>query len=102
MPRYSEIRLTSFLELSRAITTLDPDEGIRVEGGLSEFENGGFIFVTKSSKKYCVNVCDRVLDKDSNLYVPGGHDEWHYFSKVEKVQKVLRRMARKPLRAWFY
>lgn len=102
LKRYSESRIRTIPELRQTVQSLDIDEGIRIQGSLTRFKNGGYIFLTKSKSKYCVNFCDKVLDKKSEQYIPGDRDEWHYYSGSDDVLKLIRNSAERPLNAWSY
>ena len=81
---------------------MDPDEGIRILGALKGFLEGGFIFINRSTTNYVINFCDRVHDKNSGLYLPGGKEEFSYYSTSEAVWNMLRTKIVKPLNAWIY
>lgn len=103
----SEKRIYSLRELKRIIESLDLDEGVRVLGRIGGLRGGGFIFVTTShsaepSQKYCVNTTERIYDKEAKTYLPGGREEFLYFSDVEEVTKYLEENAARPIKAWYY
>ncbi|MBI2184488.1 MAG: hypothetical protein HYU39_05960 [Thaumarchaeota archaeon] len=102
MRRYREQKIRSVGELKKLIGALELDEGIRLLGNNPNFKGGGFIFITKSRGKYCVNFCDRVRDKDLGAYVPGGKEEFHYTAKAEEVWSMVEDRFATPLRASIY
>lgn len=99
---YNERRIRNFRLLRRLVQALDEDEGVRVEGTLPDLANGGYIFVGFYRGSYCVNLCDRILDKRTRRYTAGGNDRWFYFDEFASLWKFLRSIVRRPLRAWLY
>lgn len=99
---YSERRLPNLALLKMQMQALDEDEGIRIEGNLPDLANGGYLFVGFYRGSYCVNVCDRVRDDRSKAYTVGSNDRWFYFDNFPDLWKFLRRLVRRPLRAWLY
>ncbi len=102
MRRYREHRVRSVKELRNLIDGLDLDEGIRIVGDLNGFLHGGFIFIVKSRGRYCVNFCDRLLDKKLGGYVPGGREEFHYAALPEEVWAIVKDKFASPLKAVTY
>ena len=99
---YGERRIINLALLKRFMQALDEDEGIRIEGNVPDLANGGYIFVGFYRGSYCVNLCDRVRDKQSQKYTVGSNDRWFYFEEASGLWKFLRPLIRKPLRAWLY
>ncbi|MFQ6134193.1 MAG: hypothetical protein ACE5KU_00055 [Nitrososphaerales archaeon] len=105
---FSEKRIHSLRELKKIIEFLDLDEGVRVLGRIEGLRGGGFIFITtshsatESSQRYCVNTAERIYDEEAKMHLPGGREEFLYFSDVEEVVKYIEKNADKPLRAWNY
>ncbi|MBI4258692.1 MAG: hypothetical protein HY619_07035 [Thaumarchaeota archaeon] len=102
MRRYREQKVRSIGELKKLIDALELDEGIRLQGKSKDFKDGGFIFITKSRGKYCVNFCDKVKDKALRAYVPGGREEFHYLSRAEEVWSLVNGKFATPLKAAIY
>jgi hypothetical protein len=100
--RYNDKKIKNLEELRRLINALELDEGIRIIGSDSRFKRGGFIFITKQAEKYCVNICDRIFDIEYSSYIPGGKEEFLYFSDPNEVFEQLNNRMKKPLSAWFY
>jgi len=106
--KYSERKIANFIELNSIINSLDLDDGIRVQGCIRDRPGGGFIFIstvnsaTNLTQKYCVNTSDRIFNKKANMYLPGGKEEFLYYSEVEEVIKYIKKNAAKPLKAWYY
>lgn len=96
----------SMRELKRLIKALDLDEGIRVIGSFKSLRGGGFIFIstvhTSSPENYCINISERIYDEGAKTDLPGGKEEFHYFSDAEEVFRFVERNAAKPLQAWSY
>jgi hypothetical protein len=101
-PPYSEHKIESLNELSVLMQAMDQDEGIRIRGEVEGFENGGFIFVTRSASRYCINVCDRVFDPIRKTYSVGGNDVWFYFDTFEEAWAKLATLIRNPIEAYAY
>lgn len=99
---YSERQVRSEEDLLDFIEALDEDEGIRIDGNLTNHDNGGFIFVGTYRGSYCVNICDKVWTSKVRKYVAGGKDEWFYFDAGKEAFRFIMKEARKPLRAWLY
>jgi hypothetical protein len=102
LPPYSEKRVNNFEDLALLIQAMDQDEGIRIRGDIRRFKGGGFIFITKSDDRYCLNIVDRIYDSTTNTYTVGGNDEWIYFHNFEKVWEKLKNLIRNPLEAYAY
>ena len=100
MIKYRERRIRRPGELKRVLEGLDPDEGVRIIGSLSGKDV--FIFITRSSNEYCVNLCDQVYDKDLEAIVPGGREEWLHASTPDEVWDLIASRIKKPLEAWIY
>ena len=99
---YMERRIRNPALLRRFMQALDEDEGIRIEGNVPDLANGGYIFVGFYRGSYCVNLCDRIRDKQSQKYTVGSNDQWFYFEEASGLWKFLRPLIRKPLKAWLY
>jgi len=99
---YAERRIKDLPLLRRFMQALDEDEGLRIEGDVPDLANGGYIFVGFYRGSYCVNLCDRIRDRQSQKYTVGSNDKWFYFEKFPDLWKFLRPLIRKPLRAWLY
>lgn len=99
---YMERRITDLQQLRKFIRALDEDEGIRMEGNLPDLANVGYIFVGFYRGSYCVNLCDRIRDEQSQKYTVGPNDKWFYFEEFNGLWKFLRPLIRKPLKAWLY
>jgi len=99
---YVERRIRDLPLLKRFIQALDEDEGLRIEGNRPDLANGGYIFVGFYRSSYCVNLCDRIRDKQSQKYTVGSNDKWFYFDEFTDLWRFLRPLIRKPLRAWLY
>ena len=63
-----EITKTSLL---KHLKVMDSDEGIRIE------DKGGFVFINKTSRRYCVNISKN------------GFDEFFYMYDAEEVLNSL-------------
>lgn len=100
--RYTDTRIHGFSRLETLVGALDIDEGIRIQGKVRGFARGGYVFVTKSRGRYCVNVCEQVLDTGSRKYIPGGREEWYYFDGAAAVLGYIRPIIKTPLLAWAY
>lgn len=105
---YSDKSIHSLRELKKVIESLDLDDGVRVLGCIEDLRAGGFIFIatlhspTRPSQKYCVNTAERIYDEEAKLFLPGGREEFLYFSEAEDVIKYIEKNAAKPIRAWYY
>ena len=100
--KFSERRIKSLRDLKRIINSLDLDEGVRVLGCFTDLRGGGFIFINKASKDYCVNTVERIYDNVSRDYVPGGKEIFFYYQTGEEVIKYIKKNASKPIKAWIY
>jgi hypothetical protein len=99
---YMERTIPDLPLLKRLMRALDEDEGIRIEGNRPDLANGGYVFVGFYRGSYCVNLCDRIRDKQSRKYTVGSNDKWFYFEEFRDLWNFLRPLIRKPLRAWLY
>lgn len=99
---YQERPISSEQDLWDFTHALDEDEGIRVEGGLNNHTEGGFIFVGYYRGSYCVNVCDRVWNAKLKRYMARGNDEWYYFETADAAYSFTLKNARLPIHAWLY
>jgi hypothetical protein len=99
---YVERPIKNERDLLDFVEALDEDEGIRVEGKLTNHLGGGFIFIGYFRGSYCVNICDKVWSKKSGKYVAGGADEWYYFDAAKETWAFALREAKRPIRAWLY
>lgn len=102
MSVYREKKVKSLSTLLKMIENLDPDEGIRIKGSVKGFLKGGFIFVTKTGSKYCINITDQIFDEESTSYVPGGKETWMYADTVSQAFKIVKERMKVPLEAWSY
>ena len=102
MEGYREKALKSFKEIREALAHLDFDAGIRIKGSLSDFSEGGFIFLSKSTEGFTVNICDAVRDGKTGLLVAGGKEKWLKFKDLEEVIKFILKAAQRPLKAYLY
>jgi hypothetical protein len=102
MEGYREKKLRSFKEVREALTHLDFDAGIRIKGSLGEFSEGGFIFLSKSTEGFTVNVCDAIRDEKTGLLVAGEKEKWLKFNDLEEVMKFVLKAAQRPLKAYLY
>jgi len=99
---YVEKKIDTMEELNMHMTALDEDEGIRTVGNSESPVPNGYIFVTKSNGRYCINVCERVWDPDTIGYGVGGNDRYFYFDTFDEAWKMLERIVQLPLEAWLY
>ena len=99
---YAERPIKDEKDLLDFIQALDEDEGVRIDGGLDNHSNGGFIFVGYYRSNYCVNICDKVWNPKRHRYTTGGKDEWYYFDTGKEAWRFVLKEARRPLRAWLY
>lgn len=99
---YKERRVRTIKALRSAIIEPEQDEGIRILGSAQDFVNGGFIFITKHSCGYCINLCDRIWDEGLKAEVPGGREDWCYVSSAEEVWEAIKQKIKRPLQAWVY
>ncbi len=99
---YQERPITSERDLDDFIEALDEDEGIRIEGNLTNHIGGGFIFVGYYRGSYCVNICDRVWNPKVRKDVAGGRDEWYYFDTAKETYAFVLKEAKRPITAWLY
>ena len=106
--KYPERQIKNIIELTKIIGFLDLDEGIRILGFKEDFQGGGFIFIStvhsfiKSDHKYIINTTDRILNKESGIYLPGGKEEFLFTSDIKEVMEYIEKNALKPLKAWYY
>jgi len=101
-PIYAERRIVDTALLKRFIRALDEDEGVRIEGNVSDLANGGYVFLGFYRGSYCVNLCDRVRDRQTQKFTVGSNDRWFYFEEATALWKFLQPLIRRPLRAWLY
>ena len=99
---YQERPIRSEQDLWDFIHALDEDEGIRIEGNLTNHIGGGFIFVGYYRSSYCVNICDRVWSEKLRKYVAGGKDEWYYFDSAKEAYSFTLKEAKRPIEASMY
>lgn len=99
---YRERSITSERDLYDFIEALDEDEGIRVEGNLTNHVGGGFIFIGYYRGKYCISICDRVWNEKVRKHVAGGRDEWYYFDTAKETYAFALKEAKHPIDAWIY
>lgn len=102
MGGYREKALRSFKEIKAALAHLDADAGIRVRGSLSEFSEGGFIFLGRSTEGFTVNVCDAVRDLKTGLLVAGKREKWLRLKDLDEVMEFVLKAAQRPLKAYLY
>lgn len=60
------------------------------------------MFVARSDSRYCLNLCDQVLDEETGLYVPGGREYWTYVESVAQVLAYVRARTSPKLTAYAY
>ena len=101
-PPYSERKIESLEDLMSHMQAMDQDEGIRIVGDVKGFKAGGFIFVARSTSKYCINICDRVFDPVKKTYSVGGNDVWFYFETFEEAWAKLVTLVKNPIEAYAY
>ena len=99
---YSEKKVNNLEDLALLIQAMDQDEGIRILGNIKRFKGGGFIFVTKTDDRYCLNIVDRIYDSTKNIDTVGENDEWIYFHDFEELWDKLKNLIRNPLEAYAY
>jgi len=99
---YAERRIESLEELATFIQAMDQDEGVRIRGEVEGFKGGGYIFVAKSENRYCINICDRVLDPARKTYTVGENDVWLYLDSFEETWERLKKLVRNPIEAYAY
>jgi hypothetical protein len=99
---YQERPITSERDLYDFIEALDEDEGIRVEGNLTNHVGGGFIFIGYYRGSYCINICDRVWNEKVRKHVAAGRDEWYYFDTAKETYAFALKEAKHPIDAWLY
>jgi len=102
MSRYREKKIRSLKELRRALEGLELDQGVRIICRLGDDSKEGFLFLTKPSERYCINICSRLYDENLKSYVPGGEEEWIYCESVDEVWKRVKAYVQSPLQAWIY
>ncbi len=100
--RYSEKKIEHIKELKTLLWGLDLDEGIRLVAQYPTYENGAFIFLTKSDSQYCVNIKNRVVDDKSGVFVPGEKEQWKYFETAEDAWSFISKYLKTPLEAYYY
>ena len=99
---YVEKKIDTDEELQRHMRALDEDEGIRTFGNSQSPIPEGFIFITKSNERYCINLCERVWDAGASQYKVGGNDTYFYFDSFEEAWKMIKTIIRLPMEAWLY
>jgi hypothetical protein len=99
---YSERRVNNLEDLALLIQAMDQDEGIRIRGNIDKFKGGGYIFVTKTNNRYCLNIADRIYNPTTKTYTVGGNDEWIYFKNFKNVWNRLKTLIKNPLEAYAY
>jgi len=102
MGGYREKVLRSFKEVREALKHLDFDAGLRIKGSLSEFSEGGFIFLSRSAEGFIVNICDAVRDEETGSLVTGEREKWLKFRDLDEVMKFILKAAQRPLKAYLY
>lgn len=101
MRGYRERTIRTFKELRAALEHLDSDAGIRIKSSLKEFNDGGFIFISKSGEVFTINICDSI--KCSNgILIAGGKEKWLYLKSVDEVMDFILKSAKRPLKAHLY
>ncbi|MEM1994549.1 MAG: hypothetical protein QXW32_03620 [Nitrososphaerales archaeon] len=101
MEGYREKVLRTFKELRAALEQLDSDAGIRVKGSLAEFDDGGFIFISKAEEGFIINICDSTKD-DNGVLIPSRKEKWLNLKSVAEVMDFILKSAKRPLKAYLY
>ncbi len=99
---YVEKKIDTDEELERHMRALDEDEGIRTFGNSQSPIPEGFIFITRSNERYCINICERVWDPAISQYKVGGNDRYFYFDSFDEAWKMIKTIIRLPMEAWLY
>ncbi len=81
---------------------LDEDEGIRTVGNSRSPIPNGYVFITKSNQRYCINVCERVWNPQTSSHQVGGNDKYYYFDSFEEAWGTVQSIIRLPIEAWLY
>jgi hypothetical protein len=99
---YVENKIDSLEDLERHMSALDEDEGIRTFGNSQSPVPNGYIFITRSNERYCINVCEKIWDAKTSSYQVGGNDKYFYFDRFEEAWKMVKPIIQLPLEAWLY
>jgi hypothetical protein len=99
---YVEKKIDTTEELARHMSALDEDEGIRTVGNSKSPVPNGYVFITKSNERYCINVCEKIWDTETASYKVGGNDKYFYFDTFEETWKMVTSIVELPLEAWLY
>lgn len=99
---YSEKKIDTMEHLEMHMEALDEDEGIRTIGNSKSPIPNGYIFITRSNERYCVNVCERILDPGTSRHQVGANDKYFYFDSFEEARKMVSPIIKLPLEAWLY
>lgn len=93
---FYEQEVRSFRVLSKKLSVLDQDSGVRVLGGAGK--KRFYVFVTRFGSKYTVIIYG--MKRGSGA--PGKKLETLEFESVVHLEDALRRLVRGKLRAWIY
>jgi len=99
---YVEKKLDTMEELEMHMRALDEDEGIRTVGNSRSPIPNGYVFITKSNQRYCINVCERVWNPQTSSHQVGGNDKYYYFDSFEEAWGTVQSIIRLPIEAWLY
>jgi hypothetical protein len=99
---YGEKKITQLKELKMLVWGLDLDEGIRFIAKVPGYDDKCFVFVTKCDDKICVTTKERIYDKESKHYVPGGKELWKYFETPEAAWEYVSKLLETPVEAYYY
>jgi hypothetical protein len=99
---YHERKITDLEQLKLLVSGLDLDEGIRFTAEIPGYENGAFVFLTRTGGKFCANIKEKVKDTKSGEYVPGTKEEWKYFTRPGEVWNFVSKLLNPPFEAYYY
>jgi hypothetical protein len=99
---YHERKITDLEQLKLLVSGLDLDEGIRFLAELSGYDQGAFVFLTRTGGKFCANIKERVKDSKTGEYVPGKKEEWKYFMKPSEAWSFVSKLLKPPIEAYYY
>lgn len=99
---YVEKKLETMEELEMYMRALDEDEGIRTVGNSRSPIPNGYVFITKSNQRYCINLCKRVWNPETRRHQVGGNDEYYYFDTFEEAWRMVQSIIQLPIEAWLY
>ncbi|MDG6996142.1 MAG: hypothetical protein JRN52_09465 [Nitrososphaerota archaeon] len=99
---YREKKITDLQELKLLVWGMELDEGIRFVADMPPYENGAFVFLTKSGGRFIANAKERVYDEASRNYIPGSKEEWKYFDKPHEVWNFVTKLLKPQFEAFYY